>query len=206
MALFDYTSPVTKYTTLLLNLTILNLLWLLCSLPVFTMGASTAAVYTAANALSHDHIKILPCFFKAFKKHFRQATIIWMMFLVLASAFYMNYHLLTTAEVPAKALLITVSVLAFITLLFVMLWVYAVMTTFRGNIRELLFNAFVFSFMYAPLTLIAAGLYGIAGFLFIRFLAARVLCLVFGHALVVYCNLVFYRMAFKKYAKKGLSH
>ena len=82
-----------------------------------------------------------------------------------------------------------------------MLWVYPVMINFVGNLREIFFNAFIFTFMYAPLTLIAAAFYVAAGFLLIRFILTRGLVILFGQALVVYANLNLFDKAFQKYRK-----
>ena len=43
--LFSLNSPWVKRFAMLTNLVILNLLWLVCCIPVFTIGAATAALY-----------------------------------------------------------------------------------------------------------------------------------------------------------------
>lgn len=199
MKMFEYDSGPMRFANLLFDLTRLNLLWLLCSVPLITMGASTAAMYYAAGKLMDGDSSVFKNFKEGFKMYWKPSTIIWLIFSVLGTAFYMAYHLLTTVKVPGWKALFILAVLAFVTLLFIMLWIYAVMVNFKGSTSELLFNAFIFSFLYAPITIISAGFYALAGYLFLRYLPARVLCIVFGHALVVYLSLTLYRMAFKKH-------
>lgn len=43
--LFNYDNPIWRFIGKLADLMILNLLWIICSLPVFTIGASTTALY-----------------------------------------------------------------------------------------------------------------------------------------------------------------
>ena len=95
-----------------------------------------------------------------------------------------------------------ISGMAFLTLLLVVIWIYPTMVNFSGKLQELFFNAFIFAFMYAPVTLIAVVFYGIAGFLFIRFLLTRMLVVLFGPALIVYSTLVLFEKVFKKYRPK----
>lgn len=203
MRAFEYDSAPMRFANLLFDMTILNFLWLLSCIPILTIGAATAAQFEVCRQRMEGDTHIFHNYKAAFKKHFKRSTIMWLIFFVLSAAFYMDYHMLTTAEVPGQDVLMVISVLAFVALVFVMLWSYPVMISFKGNIREILFNAFVFSFMYAPISLIAIGIYALAGYLMLRFLPARVLFIVFGHALIVYCNLTLFGMVFKRYSKSG---
>lgn len=76
--MFRYGSPFMRLMTLVANLIILNMLWLLTSLPLVTMGASTSAMYYVAfkYAGKQDDSVIKP-YFRAFKENFKQATLLW---------------------------------------------------------------------------------------------------------------------------------
>lgn len=55
------------------NFLVLSVLWILCSLPVFTIGASSAAAYyAAAKVLRHKNGRVMPEFFSSFRSNFRQ--------------------------------------------------------------------------------------------------------------------------------------
>ena len=61
----------------LYDLTILNWLWLLCSLPIVTIGPATAAVYAVTLKMARDEESgIVKPFFKAFREGFPQALIL----------------------------------------------------------------------------------------------------------------------------------
>ena len=61
------------------NIVLLGVLWLVTSLPIVTVGASTTAVYSCFFQFRQDHRKkLIPLYFEQFKAHFKQATIIWM--------------------------------------------------------------------------------------------------------------------------------
>lgn len=140
MKVFEYDSSFMKFILLLSRLTVLNIIWLLCCIPV-----------------------------------------------------------VTTAAVPGKTALLAISGLAFLTAVLIMLWIYPVMINFTGSLGEILFNSFVFTFMYAPITLIAAAFYGVAGFLFIRFNFTKGLFVLFGQSLIVYGILVLFEKVLRKY-------
>ena len=76
--IFRLESPVMKILTLAANLVCLNILWLLCSLPIVTAGASTAAMYYVVFQYINDQDDaVLKPFLKAFKENFRTATPDW---------------------------------------------------------------------------------------------------------------------------------
>lgn len=69
-----------------IHIMFLNLLWVLFSLPVVTIGASTAALYSVMIKLRNGtEGKLFLDFWDAFRTNFRQATIIWL--LIMFSAF-----------------------------------------------------------------------------------------------------------------------
>lgn len=81
----------------------LNLLWLVCSLPIFTVGAATAALYDVTLRIARgEDPAIFRRFFQAFRENFRQATVLWLVLLafglLLAGDGYVLYHLYKSAS------------------------------------------------------------------------------------------------------------
>ena len=62
----------------------LNVMWLVCCIPVVTIGASTTALYTVMLKLvKNEEGYVFRGFLKAFKTNFKQSTIIWLIVLAL---------------------------------------------------------------------------------------------------------------------------
>ena len=79
---FNYDNPVWRFIGKFGDLIILNVLWFVCSIPIFTIGASTTAVYYVTLKLArNDDGYTIRSFFKSFKENFKQATIIWLILL-----------------------------------------------------------------------------------------------------------------------------
>ena len=53
---FDLDAPLFRFLTRVADMVILSLLWLIGSLPLFTLGISSTALYYAVNKLSLIHI------------------------------------------------------------------------------------------------------------------------------------------------------
>ena len=98
MKFFSYES---KFSQLLLKICYscyLNLLWFVCSIPIFTIGASTTALYyTSLKVIRGEESSLTRQFFHSFCENFKQSTILWLIMagvgLFLAGDIYILYHL-----------------------------------------------------------------------------------------------------------------
>lgn len=73
--LFSADGPYAGFMNWLWNILVISVLWLLCSIPVFTMGAaSTAAYYAMAKSVRHHTGTVTAEFFSSFRRNFRQAS------------------------------------------------------------------------------------------------------------------------------------
>ena len=77
--LLDINNPVMRFLVALFDLIVLSVLWVVFSLPVFTMGAASAALYHAV----YHHVRkgedyIWSSFFDAFKANFKRQTLAWL--------------------------------------------------------------------------------------------------------------------------------
>ena len=102
MKLFDYDSGFMQFITLLSRLTLLNILWTVCCIPVVTAGAATAAQYYSAQKLFEGDTHIFGNFRAGMRLYWRKSTIIWLFTALLSSAFLIGFYILTTAVVPGQ--------------------------------------------------------------------------------------------------------
>ena len=83
----------------------LNLFWVICSIPIFTIGASTTALYYASlKVLRNEENHVVAMFFRSFKENFKQATQLWLIMLgaglFLTGDGYILYHLRKSSQGP----------------------------------------------------------------------------------------------------------
>ncbi len=80
--LFKLDSPVMRFMSNVADLVALNLIWLICCVPIVTIGpACTAMCYVARRIANGDLPTVLGTFFRAFRKNFKQSLL---MSLILA--------------------------------------------------------------------------------------------------------------------------
>lgn len=146
---FDYDNPVWRFIGKFFDIMILNLLWIVCSLPVFTIGASTTAVYYVTLKLVRDEEgSTFKSFFKSFKENFKQATAIWLILLAVGAVIVFDLYFFIKVQTAASAFRTAmVSIFGGFALIYfaVLLFVFPLQSKFYNPVRRTLFNAFFMS-------------------------------------------------------------
>ncbi len=83
--IFSYESKLMQALMYIGDLIILNVLFVLCCIPIFTIGAAQTGLYSGLRVLMDKEDDSSPsrAFFKGFADGFGRITLIWLMFLVL---------------------------------------------------------------------------------------------------------------------------
>lgn len=77
------------------DLLLVNLLFVVCSLPVVTIGASATAMYYVLGRIRRQEGTVTKDFFRSFRENFRQATLYWGVLLLVALVLYWNFRLIS---------------------------------------------------------------------------------------------------------------
>ncbi len=84
--IFSINSPFVKGMTFLGKLVMLNICWVVCSVPIVTLGASTSAMYAMMfQVFKREDEHIFKDYFSHFKKNFKKATAIFFILLVFGA-------------------------------------------------------------------------------------------------------------------------
>lgn len=94
MGLFDLDGPIYRICNMIFELFTLNILWIIFSLPIVTMGAATTALfYVCGKKARKEDYYLFRDFWKSFKQNFKQATIIWI--ILLCSLFILVFNIVS---------------------------------------------------------------------------------------------------------------
>ena len=123
---------------------LLNIMWLITCIPIFTVGAATTAFYyTTHKVIRNQRSGIWKEYWSSFKGNFKQATKTWLIFLVIFVVFYLDITICSVYLEAGEN--IGVMVYFFYGLLAVVLvwfmYVFAYIARFEDNIKTTLKNA-----------------------------------------------------------------
>ena len=205
MKLFNPDSRIMIFLSRVADLVILNILWLVCCIPVVTIGASTTAMYHVIRHWQKDSVSsIMRDFCQSFKEDFKQATPVYLILLIPTVAVVMNAMLIFNPENSAAvpSYLLVIWFISALILLFISSFVYPVMAFFADSIFKTLRNAMVLALANLPRTILISVLNLLPVILlFVNlsfFLQSSIFWLLIGGALVAYLNMSILKPVFKK--------
>ena len=147
----------------------LSLLWLVTSLPIFTIGASTAAFYRfTLDAVQDNEGKILHTYFGAFRSCFRKATVLWLLQLVLSVFLGINIFAAWQLYL-AKGILglgmLSLSASGLLIFLGTCIYLYPITVSYDFGIKKTITDSFIMAVGNPHVTLSVLILFAIAGVL-----------------------------------------
>lgn len=155
MSIFNMESSFMRALGKIADLMILNVLTMLLCLPVITGGAAITALHYMCLKLARDEEGyILKGYFKSFRENFRQATVIWFLFLLAAGVVAGDIAIMYYAVIEFPIVVrIGILIMGFIVLC-TGLYVFPLQARFANPIKMTIRNAFMASLSQFPRTLL----------------------------------------------------
>lgn len=167
MKFFSYDSTFSQTILKLCYSCYLNMLWLLCSIPVFTAGAATAALYDVTLRIARgEETSLTSRYFRAFRENFRQATVLWLILLALGALLSLDGYILynlyksTTGVVSITCTLgLAVVIVAAILYGIVLLYIFPLIASVRNGNWAMLKNALLIGIRYLFCTILVFAIH-----------------------------------------------
>lgn len=154
MRLFDHDSGIMRFLGKVTDLAILNIVTLICCLPIITIGASiTAMHYVALRMKRGTEGYVLRNFWKSFKENFKQATIIWLSIALITVISVAGVLIMTGKGGTFNSIVAGVLLAGLLGWIFISLWAYPLQAKFVNPILSTVRNAFFLSLRYIFKTL-----------------------------------------------------
>ncbi|WP_349944776.1 DUF624 domain-containing protein [Lacrimispora sp. BS-2] len=205
---FNYDNPVWRFIGKFGDLIILNILWLICSIPIFTIGASTTAVYYVTLKLARDDDGYtIRSFFKSFKENFKQSTAIWLILLAVGMILGVDMYFFTrlyTGSGSLRTVMVTVFLAMALIYAAIFTYIFPLQARFFNTVKRTFFNAFFMSLrhLFRTIGLIAIdGVLLAAGFVFM-IPPMLMIFMLFGFPLLAFINSYILTPVFDQYIPK----
>lgn len=201
---FNMDSPVMRFLSRVCDLMILNVMCILCCIPIVTAGASITALYTVTlKMVRGEESYIFKGFLKAFKENFKQSTIIGLIMTFIGIFVFIDYR--AASLLPDKMsnvfrILIGALILVY---LMVLVYIFPYTARFENNIKNIFKNSLLISILNLPWTLVLVAFPVIL--VIITFLSnatlvyGSMLWILLGFACVAYASSTILRNVFAKY-------
>lgn len=188
--LFSQESPIIRFLNAFADLVAVNLLMILFSLPVVTLGAAVTAGCRVTRDIANDTVsKIFPSFWGAFRDNFRQATLFWIAHLAVLLGLSYNFYLFQfLLDESHYKLALVLLIAALVTAVGIGVYAYMLISRYENTLAGHLKNATLLFLNYLPLSVLLAGLNAVPAVLFVFspriFLETFVAWACFGFSLI----------------------
>ena len=195
---FSYDGGLMQTLSKLFDCICLAILWIICCVPIFTVGASTTALYYAYNkAIRQKRSYAFKEFFHGSKISFKQSTVVWLIVLLLYVVTILDIMILRGVSGSVGfAKIVLAFILAMIVL--VTMWVtyvFPYMARFENHTKAVLKNSAIIMIANLPWSILLLVLFVISAGLFLLIPMFGM----FAPALyVAFANLILERI-FRKY-------
>jgi len=199
MKIFDLDSPFMQVMGKVADLMWLNILTLVCCMPIVTAGAAmTALHYSALKIARNEECYITKDYFKSFKENFKQGTILWLIQLAIFLVLVGDFYIIEKAEVDLGSKMQILLMMVAIMVLFTSMFLYPVLAKFENSLLQTIKNSFFIGVLQFPKTILMMVLAVAPFVLFIFFeqLTPIVFCFCFSAPAWVAAKL--YSKFFKK--------
>lgn len=160
--LFDLDGPFLTGLNKFADLIIVNIVYLICCIPLITIGpATTALYYVMLKMAKNEECYVVKSFFKSFKENFKQATIIWAILLVAILVLFLDLKITNgdladtfTFSDSVKRVMIVMLIMAIFFWAVITSYVFPVLAKFDNTVKNTMRNAFFMGARHLPWTVV----------------------------------------------------
>ncbi|MCD7744817.1 MAG: YesL family protein [Lachnospiraceae bacterium] len=204
---FNMDNVVWRTLSRLADLMILNIVFVICCIPVFTIGASlTALNYVTLKMRDGEEGYVIRSFFRSFRQNFKQATGLWLLTLLVGVILALDLMILRSGEGTFWSVMTVIIIIICLIVIMTFLYLFAVLSRFENTVVNTIRNSFIMAIADFPRTVamlaivIAAIVVSLYNSTTLNW--AILFWLMLGFAVIAYCNSYFLSKVFNKYAPK----
>lgn len=139
---FDSENPIMRFLSRLVDLAILNVLTLVCSIPIITLGGSmTAMNYVLLHLVRRDETYIIQMFRKSFKENFRQGIPEGLLVLIVAAVTAVDMWLIHGSTSKAMTFMMIMITIVAVMLFVISIYMFALQSRYENTVGETIMNA-----------------------------------------------------------------
>lgn len=201
---FNVDNPLFRFLNRIIDLFVLNIVFIITCLPVFTIGAAlTALNYTAISAIQREDGYVVKLYFKSFTSNFKQSTLIWLIMLpigaILGADVYFWVSQWTNNGTWYSRPMIVVSVVLLAVYFFMLIMIFPIQSKFDNKVSATFRNSFLLVINHFPKVLLLAFTILLFAFFVFMYPLGKVIAALFGFSIMAYLHAFVYKSIFKRY-------
>ena len=201
--LFDLNNPFWVFIGKFVDVVVLHIVWLICCIPIVTIGPATVALYyTLLKDTRDEGTHYVKDFFKSFKLNMKQGIALGLivigsgLLIAFAVYFYMNIEISGTLISIVKGIAIVMVILY----VMIVQYAFALLARFDNTVVKTIKNAFIFSIRYIGWTILMT--LALAAYLFFTLYYVFVPLMILGLPFVIFIDCYMLNHIFKPFVEQ----
>lgn len=158
MKFFSPDSPLSVALNRIADLIALNIVFVVTCIPIVTIGAACTSIhYVTLSMVKNEHKAMLQSYIKSFRENFKQATVIWMIYIAAITVYVIDIRISMAMGLPVIVMVIINSMMLIVVA--TAMYVFPVLSRFNGTVKTTLRNAFFMSIINLPWTFLLFLIY-----------------------------------------------
>lgn len=141
------------------DIMLVSLLWVLCCLPIITIGpATTALYYCVVKSIRRERGYIAKEFFHSFKVNIKQGIIVGLIFTVLTVVMSFNFYIVRQMEGKQGSILFGIYIALSLFIFITAIYVFPNLSRFTLTMKNLIKNSIIMALRHLPFTIIMGAI------------------------------------------------
>ena len=203
MRFLELDSPLMQALNKLGDLMWLNVLTLICCIPIVTIGPSlTAMHYIALKIARNEEGYITRDFFKSFMANLRQGIIIGLILIFVLVVLAGDFFIISYSGLEFSSIMRSMLMAIFFFVMFTAMFLFPVLARFENTVLNTIKNAFIIGIAQLPKTILMMVLFAIPPLLFIYLPQIIPIVFLFGLSVPAWVSAKLYSKFFRKLEDK----
>lgn len=199
--MFQSDNLLSRVLTKVFDLCLLNILFLITSLPIFTIGVSLSALYTVTLAMSkNEESPVFKMYFRMWKQNFKKGMIAGLILLGIVALLIFDMWIWWNSRISYRMFFMIATLVLLSLVIMVSNWVFPLTAKFENSVKNMFKNAMIFSMRYAIVSFCMGIVIVGYGALILKYLVVLLpLFFLFGVILLVYPWTLYVNLRFERY-------
>jgi len=202
--LFSLDSPVMNFLNNLADMILLNIIYLICCIPVVTIGAATTALYTVTLKMNRkEYPAVVKSYFIAFRKNIKTSTLCWIPMVIAGILLFLDYRLLGLLPGTLQFVIRIALIIMSLFYIMILLYLFPYIARFDNNVRNTFKNTIIISIVNLPMSLLMLALNIVIIIVSLLTVQTMVIALtagiLIGFSVLAYLQSILFTKIFKKY-------
>jgi uncharacterized membrane protein YesL len=196
-------NPFNAALTKIFDLCVLNMITLLCCVPVVTAGAALTAMYAVMLPMSENKEgPVVKTFFKEFRANLKGSVVTWLCILAGVLLLLFDLYVWTKVESQYRSVFFGLTIAMLVALVVVTGWYFALRATFDDNGKTSLMNAVKYTMVYLPASVLMGAYTAALVYVYLNQGFIAMLTPIFGLTLAEYPKAWYMRQKFNAYIEE----